>query len=187
LVKANGEKLQAFVRNANLEYMRILAKEKERGEILSLFDGLKWKHLLGEFRNEIIQSQANYQKLRAQLRLLMEESWIDIATKKLDTIPGRMNSIEQSVMKAFFEAQKIDKDIERRYQSALLGIPFEYRIVMGETLLRLLNSANSSAQAYIEIDRVRRLKVARDISVYIGGSVDRSNINLGGENVSQRV
>jgi hypothetical protein len=185
LVKSFSDRLQDFVQKANLEYSRILDKDKERIELLSLFEEFKWKHLLVEFRNEIARSQTSYQNLRAQLRLLMKEEWIDTATKKLDTFPGRMNLVEQNVKRAFFEAQKIDRDIERRYQSALLGIPLEYRNTMNATLTQLLYSAKSPAQAYNEIDRVRRLKAVRDISFYIGGSVDRSNINVGGDSVSQ--
>ena len=187
LVKSFSDRLQGFVQKANFEYSRILDKDKERIELLSLFEELKWKHLLTEFHNGIIQSQNNYRNLHAQLRLLMKEEWIDTATKKLDAFPGRMNLVEQNVKRAFFEAQKIDRDIERRYQAALLGIPLEYRSTMNATLTQLLYSAKSPAQAYVEIDRVRRLKVERDIDVYINGNVENSNINVGGKSVSQRV
>jgi len=187
LAQTATEKLKSFYNSLNLESEHIAANERERLETLKSLNALKWNNLFGEQKKTVIESQGYYQYLRKELRMLRDEPWIDDAVRELGKFPGRINLIERNVLSALFEAQKIDKDIERKSQTILSRVRSEYRDVIAEKLLENIKSSQSPAQAYAEIDSVKALKGERDLNLFIYGDVRDSNVNLGGRDISQIV
>jgi hypothetical protein len=115
----------------------------------------------------------------------MSELWIDDALQKLNEFPGRINFVEKRIVSAFQYAQRIDRDIDRKYQAAIERIPLDYRSEISAKLLSKLRSCQSPTQAYDEINAVKRLRADRDLYLFIKGDVNDSNINVGGRNVRQ--